>query len=639
MAREKYRADVDGLRAVAVLMVILFHSGLAFSGGYVGVDVFFVISGYLITGIIVGQQMQGSFSLKNFWMRRIRRILPASIVMVIVTLFAGVLLLLPRDLDELGKSAVAQQFIASNFFFWHHTGYFDSRADLKPLLHTWSLAVEEQFYLVYPLLLVLCQRMTQKNLFQLLSALTLGSFCLACYLVYEHAGATFYATPTRAWELSIGGLLALIETRLIWSRGLREFAGLLGLGLVCYAAFTFNKETVFPGANALLPCFGAVLIIAASASGPTFVKKVLSFKPIVFIGLISYSLYLWHWPVLVYQRYWFGDNTSVTTMTIILLFCFLMSTLSWKFIEQPFRSSGTGESIAWSRVCVLVGSGSLLAFASAAMIILGDGLPSRVPENVKAILKNAAPPRDLKAFDREAHDCEEDHLPFIGDLQSTAPQFLVWGDSHARAIKELCDELAKEAGVKGAIATKSGTPPLVGPWRPSTLQSAVDWNNAVRSYIQRHHIKHVLLVGRWSTCIQHRGKDSTQEFSDGLRDTVNTLLGDGIEVRIMLQVPEQIINPYHRLAIATWGNVPIPRGVSKSQHEKTHANVFKAIEYSGLDKALFLDPTPNCFSEDGFSKLADDEVLYYRDDDHLSTAGADKLLRDLLRPFFVSIHD
>ena len=206
----KYRPDVDGLRAVAVTLVLLFHAGLGFSGGFIGVDVFFVISGFLITGLILKEQESGKFSLANFWVRRIRRIIPAATVVVVAVLVAGFFILLPRDYEDLGKSAIAQQLMLSNVYFWRNTGYFDGPADLKALLHTWSLAVEEQFYLGYPFLMMLLHRFGRKVTVGALTFLGVGSLIVSVYGVEHHPSATFFLLPTRAWELLIGGLICFL---------------------------------------------------------------------------------------------------------------------------------------------------------------------------------------------------------------------------------------------------------------------------------------------------------------------------------------------------------------------------------------------------------------------------------------------
>ena len=235
MIELKYRPDVDGLRAVAVMLVLLYHGGLGFSGGYVGVYVFFVISGFLITGLILKEQKAGTFSLRGFWARRIRRIIPAAATMALVTLAAGYFLLFPSDYEELGRSAVAQQLLVSNIFFWRHTGYFAGASELKPLLHTWSLAVEEQFYLGYPFLLLLLARFKRRMAFGVLVGLALASLAVAEYGVWNHPSPTFFFLPTRAWELLLGALICFLPEPVRVRPRLLAAATLLSLGAILAA--------------------------------------------------------------------------------------------------------------------------------------------------------------------------------------------------------------------------------------------------------------------------------------------------------------------------------------------------------------------------------------------------------------------
>lgn len=292
----KYRADIDGLRAIAVLVVIFFHAGIpGFSGGFVGVDVFFVISGFLITSIIVNEIDEGKFSIARFYERRIRRIFPALFPVIVFTVVAGAFLYDFVSFKELGKSIVATTLFSSNIHFWHQAGYFDTESIRKPLLHTWSLAVEEQFYIVFPLLLLAINRFGKKLYLPWLLGIGLLSLFASIYGIYSNPSVTFYMVPTRAWELLAGSILALQRIPLLKSNSYRNLFSVTGFGLICYSVVCYTEATLFPGANALAPVIGASLIIySGMEGGASTVKKFLSVKPLVSIGLISYSLYLWH---------------------------------------------------------------------------------------------------------------------------------------------------------------------------------------------------------------------------------------------------------------------------------------------------------------------------------------------------------
>jgi len=336
----KYRPDIDGLRAVAVLPVLFYHAKLGCSGGFVGVDVFFVISGYVISSLILKELAAGTFSMVNFWERRIRRILPALSLVVAAVLAMGWLFFLPEDFQILGNSVMAQSVMAANFYFWKGgTNYFAHSFDTKPLLHTWSLAVEEQFYLLFPLLMAFLFRTKPKALRHWILGIAVVSLVVSvigCYSTNNHR-STFYLLPSRIWELLTGALLALNRGRFSTNPLKRESSGFLGLALIAWSIFAYDDDTRFPGLAALPPCLGAALIIASSETKSSIIGRLLSFKPFVFIGLVSYPLYLWHWPLLIYATYVSGHELSFEThnqalLVGLLLASFLLAVLSWKFV-------------------------------------------------------------------------------------------------------------------------------------------------------------------------------------------------------------------------------------------------------------------------------------------------------------------
>ena len=336
----RYRPEVDGLRALAVIPVLLFHAGLGTPGGFMGVDIFFVISGYLITTLIVRDLQLGSFQMRAFWERRIRRILPAAAVMVIATLIAGAIILLPESFESLGKSALAQSLMISNFYFWQQDGYFAGPSDYEALLHTWSLAVEEQFYLVLPLLLVFLNRKSPRRIAFILSLIFLASLIWSFFGPYLYPMATFYLLPARAWELLLGSLIAILAIKIPGGRLGASFLSLLGIALMVYPMLTYLPSTPFPGIAAIPPCLGAALFILASRDHKTLAGQLLALPPFVFIGKISYSLYLWHWPLLVFGRHLSIHETPLETRLLLLAASFLLAILSWRFVETPFRKPG-----------------------------------------------------------------------------------------------------------------------------------------------------------------------------------------------------------------------------------------------------------------------------------------------------------
>lgn len=331
----KYRREIDGLRAVAVLPVILFHAGFTvFSGGYVGVDVFFVISGFLITTILLGELEAGDYSIARFYERRARRILPALFLVLACASVAAWAIMLPSQLDEFGRSLISVVLFVSNVFFWKESDYFAPAAELSPLLHTWSLAVEEQFYIVFPIMLALVWRFGRRSAFWLVAAMSVASLLMAQWASVAKPTANFFLIPTRAWELGAGSICAF----LLHGRAPRPSAALstLGLALVAVPIFVYDATTPFPSVWALAPVGGTALIILFGAAG-TPVGRLLSTAPFVGIGLISYSAYLWHQPLFAFARLSSTVAPSLQVMGGLALLTLVLAWASWRFVEQPFR--------------------------------------------------------------------------------------------------------------------------------------------------------------------------------------------------------------------------------------------------------------------------------------------------------------
>ncbi len=333
--------------------------------GIAGVDVFFVISGFLITSIIMDEIADGRFSIARFYERRIRRIFPALFAMLAVSCVVASVLFLPHEFRDFANSLTAATLFVSNFFFWQTTDYFSGPAHLKPLLHTWSLAVEEQFYIVFPVLLAAIQRWGRGAFRSLLLLFFAISLAISVWSVTEKPVAGFYLAPSRAWELLLGALLAMGVPPAIGNRLIREALGALGLLAIGWAVTTYSPATPFPGYHALAPCLGAGLLIYSGQGSPTYASRLLSLKPMVALGLISYSLYLWHWPVLVFARHWHGGVLSAGQTTDLVLISVGLAFASWKYIEQPFRSGNW----RFEQKVLFRGAGAVMAGAVAFGII------------------------------------------------------------------------------------------------------------------------------------------------------------------------------------------------------------------------------------------------------------------------------
>jgi peptidoglycan/LPS O-acetylase OafA/YrhL len=430
----KYRADIDGLRAIAVVPVVLYHMGVpGFAGGFVGVDIFFVISGYLICGMIDADIRNGTFSLGDFYRRRILRILPALFVMFLATSILAYFYCLPVELEEYSRSLASAVGSISNIFFAATADYFDAPAESKPLLHTWSLGVEEQFYLIAPLLMLFAYRVLPKRARLLFAIVALLSFAAAVAESYRNTTFVFYLTPFRAWELALGALLAIGFLPAPGTQSARNICGLVGM-LLLLGVIGLGSPSAPLVLMTALASIGATLVIASSERGTSMVGKVLSLPPIVFVGLISYSLYLWHWPLIVFQRtdaLFFAEPSGMTKLGLIVIVT-VIAWLSWKFVEIPFRAKA--RTVSKPVVFAVASSAMASALALCGLVLIAGGAPFRFPERVVAIGAYLA--YDSSSAFRAGHCFLATNRQQI-DVQTcmkqdpTRPNYLLIGDSHA----------------------------------------------------------------------------------------------------------------------------------------------------------------------------------------------------------------
>ena len=371
----QYRPEIDGLRALAVIPVVLFHAGIAgFSGGFVGVDIFFVISGYLITSIILNEQQKDSFTLAGFYERRARRILPALMLVVLLSAVAAWYLLLPAELVDFGESLASVGVFASNILFWTQSDYFATTSEFIPLLHTWSLAVEEQFYLIFPVFMIFTLAWTKTKRLSVLTLVAILSL-IFCEWAWRNAPeANFFLAPSRVWELMAGVLCAFYlqqarDPKLL----IRQLASLAGLLMLVYSIAFFDKSIPFPSLYTLIPVVGTVLIILFTDKN-TLVGKILSLPFIVGVGLISYSAYLWHQPLFVFARLNSMDELSVMTLLGLSILAFIMAFISWRWVEKPFRNRNwlSQRQVLWmAALC------SLILISLGLIFVLGGGFDER----------------------------------------------------------------------------------------------------------------------------------------------------------------------------------------------------------------------------------------------------------------------
>lgn len=494
----KYRPDIDGLRAIAVILVVACHFNFrAFRGGFIGVDVFFVISGYLISAIILSQVQASSFSLVSFYERRIRRIFPALFGVLLVTSIAAYHYFLPSELEDYASSAVAAVFSVANLYFWRQSGYFDAPAATKPLLHTWSLGVEEQFYILFPLILLLVRRLFPTRLRTAIVTIAVVSLAISSIGAFKAPISTFYLAHTRAWELLLGTILSMRLLPELSNRPVREMLALLGIALIAIPARIYSPTTPFPGLTALPPCLGAALIISAGSAGDSIVKRILSSKPFVFVGLISYSLYLWHWPIAVFQStagILYGATLGRLPKVAGLAVSFVLAYLSWRFIETPFRNGRLrlqGPALfRWS----LAGATVITLFA--AVVLSTRGFESRLtPEaaRVASYLHYKSPYREGVCFITSEESYEDFNKNTCLREDPTRSNYLLIGDSHGAQLWYGLSTVLD--GVNVMQATASGCKPVVHTSGDGRCTQLIQYMYS--QFIPTHHVDKLLLAARW----------------------------------------------------------------------------------------------------------------------------------------------
>ncbi|MGI9325772.1 MAG: acyltransferase family protein, partial [Pseudomonadales bacterium] len=500
-AGNKYRRDIDGLRAVAVIPVVLYHAGMPqFSGGYVGVDVFFVISGFLITSLILPEIAQARFSFKDFYARRIRRLFPALFAVALLCCIPAYLLLMPVELEDFGQSLATTTVFSSNFLFFSEAGYFEGPAEQKPLLHTWSLAIEEQYYLLFPALLVLIRKRLAAR-FQLCTLmLFIASLGLSIYSVVYHPTAAFYLLPSRTWELLLGSLLAMGMVQASENRWVTELGAGLGLVLIIIAVFAFEPTTPFPGLAALLPCLGTALLIYSGQRRHTLVGRLLSLGPVVFVGLISYSLYLWHWPVLVFAKHYAIRELQTSEALLLVLLAFALAIASWRYVEQPFR--GKQGWLTRGQLFKTTAGVMLLAIAAGLVFDESEGLPARLSSDVQQIAKFAddKPPERKRCEGIPSEALTYERLCRVAD-NDVLPSFIVWGDSHASMLMRAVRAAAAEHGLNGLSATTNGCPPMlnIANKQRDPKGECMAYNEGVLNLLRGHpEIDTIILIARWT---------------------------------------------------------------------------------------------------------------------------------------------
>lgn len=644
---ENYRPEIDGLRAIAVIAVVFYHFGIpGFNGGYVGVDVFFVISGFLITRIIITGLNTETFSLQNFYVKRARRILPAFFVMILVTTLASLVFLTPSDLMKYGESLFASSTFWSNYFFLKETGYFSGPSYEMPILHTWSLSLEEQFYILMPIFIVACYRVEflEKYIKHIIISLLILSLLIAEMELSSKPERAFFSLHTRFWELALGSAIALGVVRKSKILYLNTALSLLGLGLIIFAIYFYDNNTPFPGLTALAPCVGAALLIIFSDQNTPLCGRILSSTLFVAVGLISYSLYLWHWPIFAYLKInTLGDLSKVETLLAIST-SFAIAALSWRYIETPFRRAPSATQ--QRQVTMYRAISAIALFASAGLLIdYANGFPQRVSADVIAA---DISPKFERGHTRDCHEKPKGdgfHWCSFGAKIGERYDIILWGDSHAKHYLPAIAKLAKRNGWSGYLISSAGCPPLVETTKVvngiPNKECANHTAQAISS-IRKLAPRYVLLASRWSRYTEHdlsthdvflvnggsssaNLENSKNVFKASLKQTINLINSLSSKVLILGQVPEFKVSVGKCVARRLMNKNPfdecvkIQREVAETRLSFTNS-VFNELTKSPIGVYFFRPLEHMCDSQ--YCYATKDNVILYQDGNHLNGKGS-----------------
>ena len=634
----KYRPEIDGLRAIAVVAVIVYHARADWlPGGFVGVDIFFVISGYLISSIILRQVEEGRFSFLEFYERRLRRIIPALLAMLVVTVGVFAIIALPEQSLRTAESAVAALLSVSNFYFWQESSYFAPSAEFMPLLHTWTLGVEEQFYFLFPVVVIVLAKF-RLPLKWLLALGTVASFFLGYWLSINKPSVAFFLLPARAWELGIGVCLAAGVVPAIRSDRACNLVSAAGIGLILLSLFTIRSSMFFPGWVALMPCIGAAMVIHAGGRS-SLARALLANRPMVVTGLMSYSLYLWHWPVLTAFRIRTADiDLEIGSILLAIVVTLAVSWLSWVYVEQPFRS----RKVRTTRTVLSgIGIGSVALFSMAGVIAAANGFPERLNPRARLALEAST---DIDPYRDRCHGAGDKSDCKFGD-QSAPVTYAIVGDSHAAALRPAIEASGLMRDAAGTLYFLGACPFLDGAVKQRGGSECEDFKSSAWSELEANpNLDTVVLAARWPYqllgTLPESGGSSTEYvvddetrspgraenfrvFDRALRRTLQRLRSRGLDVIVVGSVPEPGFDVPRTVALAELGDTEAPRGVRTSDVMKRAGLADRLIErvvadYPGV---RFLPIWPSLCDRERCDVQRGGTPIYY-DDDHLSYSFA-----------------
>jgi peptidoglycan/LPS O-acetylase OafA/YrhL len=626
----KFRNDINGLRAIAVLAVVIFHYDRELlQGGFSGVDVFFVISGYLMTGIILRGLKNDNFSISQFYLARARRIAPALAGVCSLLLIFGFCLLSPNEYETLGKHVVGSLGFFSNIMYWKESGYFDIDSQSKWLLHTWSLSVEWQFYLIYPVVLSFIGKVFGiKRLGLLVVFSTILSFVICIYATSNWPSAAFYLLPTRAWEMLLGGIAFLYPLRA--NEKLKKHMELVGFLLVFGSYIILSENDVWPGYLAIFPALGAFLVLWSERFDSRISNNVICQK----IGTASYSIYLWHWPILVFMHYYFEPAGYL--LPIYLLVSILLGFLSYKYIEERYNKISLKKLFLAVLTCAFVAS---IGWKYQPNLFLNK-LPVNIIDSIKR--------QPAKCFNVKNSHTKSEWFCSINKDNEDPYDYFLFGDSHMFSMLPAMERFSVENGYKGAYVGYNGCPPLINviPLRTDqTEKNCFNLNARIIRYVIKNNIKNVVIVARWtyystgsysSTDFSYLGTEQSSNkskeksfkvFKDGMLSTIQKFSDANVKVFLLLQVPQQKKSSeslYVKALKFGINNdslefVSVDRKVNAELQAKVNSFLYSLAK--DFDNLILIDPQKT-FCNTNKCIVGNAESSYYFDGNHLSAYGA-----------------
>ena len=611
-----YRPDIDGIRAVAILLVILFHANFPYiTGGYIGVDVFFVLSGFLLTFMIDKEMKENTFSFKKFYLRRIRRIIPVLVFIMLIVTIPACIFLFANNLEAYSRTLIYTLLCSNNFHLWMNNGYyFAENSDLIPFLHTWSLSIEEQFYFFLPpLLLFLNTKFSLKKRLFIILILLLLEIILSIYLTHLNPEMAYFLLPARLFELTIGSCLAMFWAKLPnLTKSKNSILSILGFALIIIPAFTLTKSSVFPGLNAFWPCLGTAILIYTGKDNNDLgvVNHLLQNKIMVYIGLISYSLYLWHWPLFVLIKYT-GINLDGYTRIITIITIFILSYFSWRFIEQPFRFK---YKFNFKKTLLFIYFPSLIIISSIyAVLDIKDGFPERFPKLTEFTPKTNFPNKVRKeCFDKfKIGNCEE---CFLGIKKDSIDGMLI-GDSFANHTAAFLDVLAKDAKFYIHDSAAGGYPLLNNLNDDGSPKYPDEYGIERLTYAKK--FKYIFIAANW----EEQSKPDSKNYQSIIK-TVGNLVKSKKKIIIFdcLRITSEMNLHKSKLLKAGLPTYFTQRDFSIPAYPRPYSYIVYEMKRK-FPSTIIIDLN-DVMCHNGKCELEIDSTIVYRNGNHLNTSGA-----------------